>query len=96
MWGGELALGISSKLENRLEGAKEIIYIRLNGEEQGIDQGLTVSVLLQELDILSDRVAVEINMEILEKQDFECRALKEGDHVEIISFIGGGSDGVIF
>ncbi len=70
--------------------------IRLNGEERGITQDLTVSALLQELDILPDRVVIEVNMEVLERQAFGHRVLKEGDQVEIMSFIGGGSERAVF
>lgn len=85
-------MGNSSKLETGSEKAKGVMRIRLNGDERRITQDLTVSALLQELDILPDRVVVEVNMEVLEKQDFGHRALKEGDQVEIMSFIGGGSE----
>jgi thiamine biosynthesis protein ThiS len=46
--------------------------------------------LLRELDVKTERVAVELNLEILDRKDFELRSLKEGDRVEILSFIGGG------
>jgi thiamine biosynthesis protein ThiS len=46
---------------------------------------------LRELDIRTDRVAVELNLEILDKKDFETRSLCDGDRVEILSFIGGGA-----
>jgi sulfur carrier protein len=43
------------------------------------------------LEIRADRVAVELNLEILDRKDFETRGLREGDRVEILSFIGGGA-----
>jgi hypothetical protein len=36
-------------------------------------------------------VAVELNLEILDSKDFDHRSLKQGDRVEILSFIGGGA-----
>jgi thiamine biosynthesis protein ThiS len=42
------------------------------------------------LEIKTERVAVELNLEILDRKDFELRSLKQGDRVEILSFIGGG------
>ncbi len=93
---GEFALGNSSKLETGSERTKGVMRIRLNGDERGITQGLTVSALLQELDILPDRVVVEVNMEVLERQDFGHRVLKERDQVEIMNFIGGGSERAVF
>jgi hypothetical protein len=36
-------------------------------------------------------VAVELNLEIMDRKDFDHRSLKQGDRVEILSFIGGGA-----
>ncbi len=65
--------------------------IQVNGESRGIGAGQTVAGLLRELDIRTDRVAVELNLEIVDRNDFETRGLREGDRVEILSFIGGGA-----
>ncbi|ULA60152.1 MAG: Sulfur carrier protein ThiS [Nitrospira sp.] len=66
--------------------------IQVNGESRGISDGHTVAALLRELDIRADRVAVELNLEILDRKDFDTRGLCEGDRVEILSFIGGGAE----
>ena len=66
--------------------------IQVNGESRGIGDGHTVATLLRELDIRAERVAVELNLEILDRKDFETRGLREGDRVEILSFIGGGAE----
>jgi thiamine biosynthesis protein ThiS len=50
-----------------------------------------VGDLLRELAIKTERVAVELNLEILDRKEFDQRGLKQGDRVEILSFIGGGS-----
>ncbi|MBX3237471.1 MAG: sulfur carrier protein ThiS [Nitrospiraceae bacterium] len=65
--------------------------IQVNGESRGISDGQTVAALLRELDIRTDRVAVELNLEILDRKDFDTRGLRDGDRVEILSFIGGGA-----
>ncbi len=67
------------------------MFIHVNGESRGIVDGQTVAALLHELEIRADRVAVELNLEILDRKDFETRGLREGDRVEILSFIGGGA-----
>lgn len=66
------------------------IQIHVNGEPRGWRIGATVADLLAELAIKNERVAVELNLEILDRQEFGRRGLKEGDRVEILSFIGGG------
>jgi len=70
----------------------DAVTIQVNGESRGIGDGQTVAALLHELDIRPDRVAVELNLEILDRKDFETRGLREGDRVEILSFIGGGAE----
>lgn len=66
--------------------------IQVNGESRGVSDGQTVAALLHELDIRVDRVAVELNLEILDRSDFDTRGLRDGDRVEILSFIGGGAE----
>jgi thiamine biosynthesis protein ThiS len=67
------------------------MQVQVNGEQRTLAAGLTVAGLLRELDIKSDRVAVELNLAILDRGEFDRKSLQEGDRVEIISFIGGGS-----
>ena len=72
------------------------MVIQLNGEQHNVEAGITIAGLLQHLGIRLDQVAVEINLEIMEKSGFEARLLKEGDLVEVMSFIGGGSPRIWF
>lgn len=74
----------------------EAIEIQVNGEPRGCRAGATVGDLLRELAITTERVAVEINLEILDRNEFDRRGLNEGDRVEILSFIGGGTLGVVY
>jgi len=66
------------------------ITITINGKQHSIHDGLSLSSLLRFLGINSDRVAVEHNMEIVNKNDFNDTVLKENDTLEIITFVGGG------
>ena len=67
------------------------MQIIVNGESQERDHPLTVTSLLESLDLRSEQVAVEVNLKILDRSDFETWNLEEGDKIEILSFIGGGS-----
>lgn len=71
----------------------QCFQIQVNGESRKTGVGVTVADLLRELEIKPDRVAVELNLEILDRQEFERRNLSEGDRIEIISFMGGGTYG---
>jgi thiamine biosynthesis protein ThiS len=69
----------------------EAIQIQVNGEQRDCPADASVGDLLRELAIKTERVAVELNLEILDRKEFDHRSLKHGDRVEILSFIGGGS-----
>ncbi|MBI3994757.1 MAG: sulfur carrier protein ThiS [Nitrospirae bacterium] len=63
----------------------------LNGEGREFAPNTTVANLLEALQTSPERVAVELNLRILDKQEYARTVLKEGDRLEIISFVGGGS-----
>ena len=69
----------------------ETIQIQVNGEQRDCQADATVGDLLRELAIKTERVAVELNLEIMDRKEFDHRSLKQGDRVEILSFIGGGA-----
>lgn len=62
----------------------------LNGERRSCAEGTTVSDLLSELRLGGRRIAVEINRDVVPTADYDRRRIAEGDHVEIIQFVGGG------
>jgi sulfur carrier protein len=63
--------------------------ILLNGEESETGRN-TVAGLLEELDITLGRVAVEVNLKVVKKDEYGNTPLKDGDSVEIVNFVGGG------
>ena len=63
--------------------------LTVNGEEY-TSEGDTLPRLLKELGIIPERVAVEVNLMVIRKKDFENYRLKDGDSVEIVYFVGGG------
>lgn len=63
----------------------------VNGKENSLTEGLTVSQLLIEQEVkMPEMVSVEVNGRILRKSEFESNALNEGDKVEFLYFMGGG------
>ena len=63
--------------------------LKVNGEDIET-AAATVLQLLQEKGIKPERVAVEVNLKVLRRADFERLPLHEGDTVEIVNFVGGG------
>ena len=66
------------------------MLLKLNGNMQEFTSGLTVSDLIEELNLGDRRVAVEVNQEIIPKSDFDRFVLSPNDVLEIVSFVGGG------
>lgn len=64
--------------------------LKVNGERLFISGATTVGGLLRELAIKPGAVAVEVNLVIVKKADYEGFSLKDGDEVEIVNFVGGG------
>lgn len=67
--------------------------IRLNGEPYESPDSITVAELLNRLSIEGVRVAVELNTNILPKEEYATKSLREGDRLEIVHFVGGGKHG---
>jgi thiazole synthase len=67
------------------------IEIRLNGEAREIPAPLNISELLDHFHLPKDHVAVERNRLIVPKQRWETVALSQGDELEVVHFVGGGS-----
>jgi sulfur carrier protein len=66
------------------------MQIHLNGEPRDVPDGVTVTGLLELLAIKAPRVAVEVNALVITKGRHAETALKAGDQVEIVTFVGGG------
>ena len=64
--------------------------IIINGVQKEIGNELTVKSLLDDIKLEPETVAVELNLAIVPKNEYDTRRLKEGDKIEIISFVGGG------
>lgn len=64
--------------------------MKVNGKEIEFEENLTVIDLLNKYNLKSDRVVVEVNLEIIEEANYNTYVLKDEDIVELISFIGGG------
>lgn len=63
----------------------------INGEDYpDLPKGMDVSALLAHLGLPKAKIAVERNREIVPKSGYETEILKDGDMLEIITFIGGG------
>jgi thiamine biosynthesis protein ThiS len=67
--------------------------LQINGEQREFPDGLTVAALVAQLGMKPDRVAVELNLEIVPRTNWENTSLQNGDKLEVVHFVGGGSTG---
>ncbi len=65
--------------------------LMVNGKKLEATDGATISALLNELKINPLRVGVQLNLEIIKREQYERTALKAGDRLEIITFMAGGA-----
>ena len=65
--------------------------LTINGRQQEVTDGATITALLEELKINPLRVAVQLNLEIIKRERYEKTTLKPGDRMEIITFMAGGA-----
>lgn len=63
--------------------------VKINGEDLKLE-GKTVEEYLAAMKYDKTRIAVEINCEIVPKAEYGKTVLKDGDTVEVVSFVGGG------
>ena len=71
---------------NNLNVAK----IQLNGAPYEINKGINLNELLNKLKIQKNKVAIEVNGEIVQSNKYTNLILNQNDKVEIVQFIGGG------
>jgi len=66
------------------------IKIRINGKLSSINDNLSLLNLLKHLKIPLKKVAIELNLEIVDKNNLKKINLKNNDKIEVVHFIGGG------
>ncbi len=66
------------------------MQIKLNGEPKDVSDGTTLLALVEQLSLAPERLAVELNREVIRRADWPSTVLAEGDRVEIVHFVGGG------
>jgi len=66
--------------------------LHINGEERTFDSSPpTLASLVELLGMKSDRVAIELNREIVPRDKWADTTLNDGDKLEVVHFVGGGS-----
>lgn len=64
--------------------------IHVNGEPREFSTQLSLSNLIEQLELPPQRIAVELNREVVRRANWDTTLLQEDDRVEIVHFVGGG------
>ena len=65
--------------------------IILNGDRVDVGGPMTLTALLLQLGVDARRVAVEHNLNVVKRAHYDSTQIQDGDQVEIVNFVGGGS-----
>jgi sulfur carrier protein len=65
------------------------MIVKVNGESREVPSGQSVRALLRAAGLTPEKVAIELNRRLLRSDRYDTQ-LKEGDEVEIVTFVGGG------
>jgi len=66
------------------------VKILINGESREVPDDISLEQLVIQLELPRQRIAVELNKNVVRRADWTNALLKEGDRVEIVHFVGGG------
>lgn len=66
------------------------MHIIVNEQSREVAEGTTVAGLLDELRLSGKPVAVEVNLELVPRQQHARHRLAEGDRLEVVTLVGGG------
>jgi len=66
------------------------MQVQVNGEMLQLQDGVTLTGLVEQLELGEKRIAIELNLEIIPRSQHAETVLKESDRVEIVHAIGGG------
>jgi sulfur carrier protein len=66
------------------------MQVLINGETRKIENELNLRQLLEKLELPTERVAIELNKDVVRKKDWETIKISDADKIEIIHFVGGG------
>jgi sulfur carrier protein len=90
---GACARVLADLHEARAACEDQHMKVLINGEDRSFDSPISLAGLVQALGMKTDRVAVELNRDIVPRDQWEGIQLADGDRLEIVHFVGGGSCG---
>jgi thiamine biosynthesis protein ThiS len=70
------------------------LWLEVNGERREVTDGLSLGELITSLNLPPERIAIELNQNVVRRVDWATTKLSHDDRVEIVHFVGGGVTGL--
>ncbi len=67
-----------------------MIKITVNGRLVELDESMTVELMLDRVDVPPNYLAVEVNAEVVPREEYTTHVIQDGDQVELVTLVGGG------
>lgn len=67
-----------------------MIRITVNGRVVELDESMTVEHMLDRVDVPPNYLAVEVNAEVVPREEYTTHVIRDGDQVELVTLVGGG------
>jgi len=67
-----------------------MVHLTVNGKPEQIERPMTVAELLRTVKVPQNYLAVEVNEEVVAREDHDQVTVGEGDRVEVVTLVGGG------
>jgi thiamine biosynthesis protein ThiS len=67
------------------------VQIQINGESRDVANQSTIEDLVRELTLPPQRIAIELNHNVVRRSEWRETILNDGDRIEIVHFVGGGT-----
>ena len=81
---------VQERIPKPLDPDSTLMKVTLNGEAREVSREMTVAKLLEEIGTPAERVAVEVNLEVVPRQEYTSTLIRAGDSIEVVTFVGGG------
>jgi sulfur carrier protein len=66
------------------------LRIQVNGESREVPDQLALRELVADLEFPAERLAIELNRNVVRRAEWSTTVLQDGDQIEIVHFVGGG------
>lgn len=67
-----------------------MIIITVNGRTVELNEPMTVEQMLDRVDVPPNYLAVEVNAEVVPREEYTAHVIQDGDQIELVTLVGGG------